>query len=76
MSTRIQVSVFENRLLVKAEEFDGPVELGREQNRDEGLYSRKGDKELYRWVVARRDETESSAIDFWHSPQPVVPYRV
>ena len=57
MSTRIQVSIFENRLLIKSEEFDGPVELGREQNRDEGLYARKGDKELYRWVVARREET-------------------
>ena len=57
MSTRIQVSIFENRLLVKSEEFDGPVELGREQNRDEGLYARRGDKAPYRWVVARREET-------------------
>ena len=57
MSTRIQVSIFENRLLVRSEEFDGPVELGREQNRDEGLYARRGGKAPYRWVVARREET-------------------
>ena len=57
MSTRIQVSIFENRLLVKSEEFDGPVELGREQNREEGLYARRGGKAPYRWVVARREET-------------------
>ena len=57
MSTRIQVSIFENRLLIKSEDFDGPVELGREQNRDEGLYARRREKDLYRWVVARREET-------------------
>ena len=57
MSTRIQVSIFENRMLIKSEDFDGPVELGREQNRDEGLYARRRDKGLYRWVVARREET-------------------
>jgi adenylate cyclase len=57
MSTRLQVLVYENRQLKESSEFDGPVELGRQRDRDEGLFSRKRENDTWRWVIARRDET-------------------
>ena len=57
MSTRLQVMVYENRQLRESSEFDGPVELGRQRDREEGLFSRKRENANWRWVIARRDET-------------------
>src|SRR5438067_11304713 len=57
MATRILVEVWENRQRKEVSEFDGPVELGRQRDRDEGLFSRKQENGNWRWVIARRDET-------------------
>src|ERR1700722_12657278 len=57
MSMRLQVLVYENRQLKETSEFDGPVELGRQRDRDEGLFSCKRENNTWRWVIARRDET-------------------
>jgi adenylate cyclase len=57
MSTRLQVLVYENRQLKESAEFDGTIELGRQRDRDEGLFSRKQENGTWRWVIARRDET-------------------
>ncbi|MFO0845560.1 MAG: adenylate/guanylate cyclase domain-containing protein [Gemmataceae bacterium] len=57
MSARLQVRVYENRQPVGADEFDGPVEVGRQRDRDEVLFARKREAVGWRWVVARRDET-------------------
>jgi adenylate cyclase len=57
MSMRLQVMVYENRQLKESSEFDGPVELGRQRDRDEALFSRKREPNAWRWVIARRDET-------------------
>jgi adenylate cyclase len=53
----MQVLVFENRQLKESCEFDGSVELGRQRDRDEALFSRKRENNAWRWVIARRDET-------------------
>jgi adenylate cyclase len=57
MSKRLQVLVYENRQLLESSEFDGPVELGRQRDRDEVLFSCKREPAAWRWVIARRDET-------------------
>src|SRR5262245_34889128 len=57
MSTRLQVLVFEKGQQVQSAEFDAPVEVGRQRDRDEGLFSRRKEGPGWRWVVARRDET-------------------
>src|SRR5579864_1880037 len=57
MSMRLQVLVYENRQLRESSEFDGPVELGRQRDREEALFSRKRENTAWRWVIARRDET-------------------
>jgi adenylate cyclase len=57
MPTRLHVLVYENRQLKESGEFDGPVELGRQRDRDEVLFSRKKENTTWRWVIARRDET-------------------
>jgi adenylate cyclase len=57
MSAPLQVRVYESRQLAESAEFDGPVEVGRQRDREEGLFSRKREGANWRWVVARRDET-------------------
>jgi adenylate cyclase len=70
MSARLQVLVYENRQLKESSEFDGPVELGRQRDREERLYARRKaalryrdlagrerDAEGWRWVIAGREET-------------------
>ncbi len=57
MLMRLQVLVYENRQLKESSEFDGTIELGRQRDRDEGLFSRKRENNAWRWVIARRDET-------------------
>src|SRR5262245_26734249 len=57
MATRILVEVWENRQRKEVSEFDGPVELGRQRDRDEALFGRKQENGISRWVIARRDET-------------------
>jgi adenylate cyclase len=57
MAPRLQVLVYENRKLQESADFDGPVELGRQRDRDEVLFSRKRESNSWRWVIARRDET-------------------
>ena len=39
MTAALQVSVYDKHVLVFSEEFDGPVELGRQSEDREGLYS-------------------------------------
>jgi adenylate cyclase len=56
-TTRILVEVWENRQRKEVSEFDGPVELGRQRDRDEALFGRKQENGISRWVIARRDET-------------------
>lgn len=57
MSMRLLVMVYEARQLKETAEFDGPVELGRQKDRDESLFSRRREPDHWRWVIARRDET-------------------
>ncbi len=57
MSTRLQIVVYENRQMCQSAEFEGPVELGRQRDRDETLYARRQEDGQSRWVIARRDET-------------------
>lgn len=54
---RLLVLVYENRQPVATEEFDGPIEIGRQRDRDEVMYSRKPEGKRTRWVVAERTET-------------------
>src|SRR5262245_40817663 len=56
MTTRLQVMVYENRELRDQAEFDGPVELGRQRDRDEALFTRKKMPNGWRWVIAERGE--------------------
>jgi adenylate cyclase len=56
MTTRLQVMVYENRELREQAEFDGPVELGRQRDRDEVLFTRKKLPTGWRWVIAERGE--------------------
>ncbi len=56
MSTRLQIIVYENRQMCQSAEFEGPVELGRQRDRDEALYARRQEGGLSRWVIARRSE--------------------
>ena len=60
MSNRLQVLVYENRQLKESSEFDGPVELGRQRDRDEGLFARKREDNRWRWVIARRASDHGS----------------
>jgi adenylate cyclase len=57
MPAPFRISVYENRVLAQSSEFDGPVELGRQRDRDEEMFSRKCENNTWRWVIARRDET-------------------
>jgi adenylate cyclase len=70
MSTRLQVLVYENRQLKESSEFDGPVELGRQRDRDELLFSRKSEGSTFRWVIARRDETTVGRNQMLLTPLP------
>src|SRR5262245_14703276 len=57
MTTRLQVMVYENRELRDQAEFDGPVELGRQRDREEALFTRKKQATGgWRWVIASREE--------------------
>src|SRR4051794_37499471 len=55
-TNRLQILVYESRQLVQSAEFEGPVELGRQRDRDEVLFARKREQAGWRWVIARRDE--------------------
>jgi adenylate cyclase len=57
MPMRLKIEVFENKQLCQTAEFDGNVELGRQRNAQETLYSRNQTGGCSRWVVARKDET-------------------
>src|SRR5437016_974160 len=70
MMTRLQVMVYENRQLKESAEFEGPVELGRQRDRDEGLFSRKQENAVWRWVIARRDETTVGRNQIQLTPLP------
>ncbi|MGL4550280.1 MAG: adenylate/guanylate cyclase domain-containing protein [Gemmataceae bacterium] len=76
MSTRLQVMVYEARQLKETAEFDGPVELGRQRDREETLYSRRRDGDLWRWVIARRDETTVGRNQMLLTPLPDEKVRV
>jgi len=73
LSARLQILVWENRQLKESSEFDGPVELGRQRDREERLYARRKSTLRYRdlagkereadgwrWVIAGREETTVS----------------
>jgi len=55
--TCVQVLVYEDHQLKGSAEFDGQVELGRQRDQDEELFSRKQENGVWRWVIALRDET-------------------
>lgn len=70
MMTRLQVLVYEDRQLKESGEFDGQVELGRQRDRDEELFSRKQENGVWRWVIARRDETTVGRNQLLLTPLP------
>jgi adenylate cyclase len=56
MTPALQVRVYDKQLLVFSEEFDGPVELGRQSESREGLYSTRYESGRWRVVIAASDE--------------------
>ena len=70
MSPCLQVVVHENRQPVKTEEFDRPVELGRQRDREETIYDRKREADQDRWVIARREETTVGRSQVTLFPMP------
>jgi adenylate cyclase len=66
----MQVLVYENRQLKESSEFDGPVQLGRQRDREESLFSRKQESGSWRWVIARRDETTVGRNQILLTPLP------
>ena len=57
-----QIWVYERQQLVYSGDFDGPVELGRQGESTEAVFSRKFDAENDRWrlIIAGRDEDSVS----------------
>lgn len=70
MPRRLQIVVYEGRRLVETAEFDGTVELGRQKDLHEQLYARKRDGELWRWVIAGREETNVGRNQMQLTPLP------
>jgi adenylate cyclase len=56
MVVPIQIQVFEEGQLAFSEEFDGPIELGRQSEATEDAYSRRFEGGLWRVVIARKKE--------------------
>ncbi|NBO94132.1 MAG: hypothetical protein EBV06_17755, partial [Planctomycetia bacterium] len=56
--------------MVETAEFDGTVELGRQKDLHEQLYARKRDGELWRWVIAGREETNVGRNQMQLTPLP------
>jgi adenylate cyclase len=57
MATGLNIQVFEKTVLRYSDDFDGPVELGRQRTEEAEPYSRKREEDHWRVVMARRDET-------------------
>jgi adenylate cyclase len=57
MSLPIFIRVYEDHRLVCFEEFDGPVELGRQSEADEDAYTRRFENGRWRFVIARQSES-------------------
>jgi adenylate cyclase len=60
MAASLQVQVYDKQRLVFSDEFDGPVELGRQSESREGLYAKSFDGGQWRVVIARADEDSVS----------------
>src|SRR5438132_272394 len=61
MHDPLQIGVYEKQQPVYQEEFDGPVELGRQRKQEEGPYVHKRlESGHWRLVIARSDEDSVS----------------
>ncbi len=56
MSTPLQIKIYDKSQLVLSEEFDGKVELGRQSEVRENLYSKRNEGDRWRLVIAALDE--------------------
>jgi adenylate cyclase len=68
MTTRLEVLVYEGSRLESSSEFEGPVELGRQRDGTEDLFSRRRKGNRWRWVIARHDETTLSRAQVLLTP--------
>jgi len=60
MAAALHVSVYDKNLLVYTDEFDGPVELGRQSDGREGLFTKRLEAGRWRVVIASFDEESVS----------------
>jgi adenylate cyclase len=60
MAAAVLIRVFDRQSLMFAEEFEGPVELGRQSEPGEQIYSRRLESGRWRLVVAGSDEPSVS----------------
>src|SRR3954447_15110818 len=56
MTAALQIRVYDKQIMVFSEELEGPVELGRQSESREGLYTKKLDAGRWRVVIASFDE--------------------
>lgn len=56
MDTCLKVELFQNSSSIYADEFSEPVELGRQQNRNEPVYTRQKDDSGWRVAIARIED--------------------
>jgi adenylate cyclase len=57
MATPLNIQIYEKTVLKFSEDFDGPVELGRQRTEEPEPYNRRQESDRCRLVMARRDET-------------------
>jgi len=62
MTAALQIRVYDKQVLVFSDEFEGPVELGRQSESREGLYTKKLDSGRWRVVIASFDEDAVLAL--------------
>jgi len=70
MTIRWQVKVFDDKQLVHTADVDGPVELGRQTDKEPGPYFARQSSGLWRIVIARLDENSISRKHLRVEPLP------
>src|SRR5215468_8876639 len=68
MATALNIQVFEKTVLKHSDDFDGPVELGRQRTEEPEPFSRKREDDRWRLIMARRDETGISRSHVFFEP--------
>jgi adenylate cyclase len=70
MATALELLVYDKKVLVYTDEFDGPVELGRQSGSREGLYTKTFKAGQWRVVIASYDEESVSRRHALLEPLP------